>query len=142
MSMNSQTPRTDALEQALYQADSCLVTEPTFPEMMDFARQLERELAEEKARFERMMDAEQERLLLASEDDIRKEILAAGRDPAEYLKAVDKVMKLIGENALLKHALKKARADAVRWADEVERARERGYLGTTADGGVDDADRN
>lgn len=59
----------------------------------------------------RMMDAEQERLLLASEDEIRKEILADGRDPDEYLKAMDTVMKVTGENAILKHDLAKALAN-------------------------------
>jgi hypothetical protein len=72
---------------------------------------LERELAEANARCERMLDAEQKRLLLASEDEIRKEILADGRDPAEYLKALDAVMKVTGENALLKHDLERALAN-------------------------------
>ncbi len=39
------TPRTDAWQQAMYRQDCCLVTEPTFPDMLNFARQLERELA-------------------------------------------------------------------------------------------------
>ena len=85
--------------------------ERLFNDLLARAEDLERELAEANARCGRMLDAEQERLLLASEDEIRKEILADGRDPAEYLKAVDKVMKLTGENALLKHDLRKALAN-------------------------------
>jgi hypothetical protein len=41
----SHTPRTDAMEAQLAKTDCCFVIEPEFPTLINFARQLERELA-------------------------------------------------------------------------------------------------
>jgi hypothetical protein len=38
------TPETDAFEKGLYAEDSCLVTEPTFAQMLTFCRFLERRI--------------------------------------------------------------------------------------------------
>lgn len=69
-------------------------------------RTVELQLAEAVVKLsdqvERMLDVEQERLLLTSEDEIRKEILADGRDPDEYLRAIDSAIKSATELAFLR----------------------------------------
>lgn len=57
MTEPSKTPLTDAFERKLYAEDSCLVTEPTFPDMLAFARSLELRFSDGNAENERLIAA-------------------------------------------------------------------------------------
>jgi len=71
-------------------------------------REAARRLQSLSAHVENLLRLEQERLLMASEEQIRREILNDGRDPEEYLRAIDSSMKCAVDNALLTYDLAKA----------------------------------
>jgi hypothetical protein len=70
-------PLTNAFKHRLYREDICLTTEPTFQEMLDFARSLERRGQRMRERIERALlpDPHDERDV--SVDWLRKEIRKA-----------------------------------------------------------------